>query len=410
MFDLDKWQEIFTTMKKNKLRAFLTGFSVSWGIFMLMILLGSGKGLENGVKEEFKGDAQNTIWVYPGLTTKAYKGYKPGRRIQFTNEDHGLIKDVDRVEHLSSRSSIWRNTTISYKNEYATFDILVCHPDYGYIEQVELIKGRFLNELDEQKFRKSVAIGEPVEKALFKGESAVDKYIKVAGIPFKVVGVFTDPGGDRDLTRVYIPVSTSQRVFNEGNRVGFLAMTVGDATVDESNGMMQSIKKKLSQKHRFDPEDQRAVFIRNSVEEYQKFLNLFAGIRLFIWVIGAFTLFAGIVGVSNIMVVVVKERTKEIGIRKSMGATPGSIISLVLQESIFITAFAGYIGLVAGVGLLELIKPFFAEAQNFFMNPEVDIRIALTATGILIIAGALAGFIPARKAARIKPIIALRDE
>ena len=410
MFDLDKWQEIFSTMKKNKLRAFLTGFSVSWGIFMLMILLGSGKGLENGVKEEFKGDAQNTIWVYPGLKTKAYKGYKPGRRIQFTNEDHELIKDVDKVEHLSSRSSIWRNTTISYKNEYATFDILICHPDYGYIEQVELIKGRFLNELDEQKFRKSVAIGEPVERALFKGESAVDKYIKVAGIPFKVVGVFTDPGGDRDLTRVYIPVSTSQRVFNEGNRVGFLAMTVGDATVDESNGMMQSIRKKLSQKHRFDPEDQRAVFIRNSVEEYQKFLNLFAGIRLFIWVIGAFTLIAGIVGVSNIMVVVVKERTKEIGIRKSMGATPGSIISLVLQESIFITAFAGYIGLVAGVGLLELIKPFFAEAQNFFMNPEVDIRIALTATGILIIAGALAGFIPARKAARIKPIIALRDE
>jgi len=397
-------------MKKNKMRTFLTGFSVAWGIFMLMVLLGSGRGLENGVKEEFKGDAQNTIWVYSGMTTKPYKGYKPGRRIQFTNEDHGLLKDVDQVEHISSRFSIWQNTTVSYKSEYATFDILVCHPDYGYIEQVEVIKGRFLNELDEMNFRKSVAIGEPVERALFKGESPIDKYIKVAGIPFKVVGVFDDPGGERDLTRVYIPVSTAQRVFNSGNRVGFISMTVGDASVEESNNMVEAIRNTMSQKHKFDPEDQRAVFIRNSVEDYQRFLNLFASIRIFIWIIGIGTLIAGIVGVSNIMIVVVKERTKEVGIRKSLGATPWSIVSLILQESVLITAFAGYLGLMAGVGLLELIKPYFAESQNYFKNPEVDIKVALSATGILIIAGMLAGFIPARKASRIKPIVALKDE
>jgi putative ABC transport system permease protein len=212
------------------------------------------------------------------------------------------------------------------------------------------------------------------------------------------------------MTRVYIPISTAQRIFNRGNKVNQISLTLGDATVAQSNITVEEIRQDLAQRHKFDPEDQRAIFIWNALENYKKFLNLFAGIRLFIWVIGVGTLIAGVVGVSNIMVVVVKERKKEIGIRKSMGATPNSIIGMILRESILITAFAGYLGLVMGVGLLELVSPLFNESRNFFKNPEVDLMVALSATLILIAAGAIAGFIPARKAASIKPVIALRDE
>jgi putative ABC transport system permease protein len=205
------------------------------------------------------------------------------------------------VEHVSSRLYIWENTTISYRTEYATYDIFACHPDYGYLEQLEVQKGRFLNEIDVQQFRKSVVIGEVVEKSLFKGEESLNKYINVAGIPFKVVGVFTDEGGDRDMTRVYLPVSTAQRVFNRGNRVNNISLTVGDISIEESQKTVDDIRNTLSQRHKFSPEDQRAVFIWNALENYKKFQSLFSNIRLFIWIIGIGTLIAGSVGVSNIM-------------------------------------------------------------------------------------------------------------
>jgi putative ABC transport system permease protein len=410
MFDPDKWQEIFSTISKNKLRTFLTGFSVAWGIFMLIILLGSGKGLENGVNEQFKDDATNSIWVNQGTTSLAYKGLKPGRNIQFTNEDHSIIKDLPNVEHAAGRFNIWENTTISYKNHYATYDIIATHPDYAFLEKIQVKSGRYLNEIDIREFRKSVALGEVVERELFKGEPALDQYIMVAGIPFKVVGVFTDPGGDRDLNRVYIPISTAQRVFNRGNKVNQISLTVADVTIEQSKQTVEAIRSEISKRHTIHPDDKRALFIWNTLEEYKKFLALFAGIRIFIWIIGIGTLIAGIVGVSNIMIVVVNERTKEIGIRKSLGATPGSIIGLILQESILITAFAGYFGLIAGVGLLEIISPYFSSGENFFKDPEVDLKVALMATGILVLAGAMAGLIPARKASAIKPIEALRNE
>lgn len=409
MFDLDKWQEIYSTIRKNKLRTFLTGFSVAWGIFMLIVLLGSGYGLENGVRKEFEDDATNTLWVNQGITSIAYKGYKPGRFIRFTNKDYDNTKKVENVEYISGRFSIWENNTLSYKNEFGSFDIFCTHPDYGKVESTIPVKGRFLNKTDVVENRKVTAIGKLVDDALFKGEDPLGKYIKVAGIPFKVVGVFDDPGDDRDLSRIYIPISTAQMVFNRGNRLGTMAMTIGDASVERSIEMEKEIRNDLAQRHNFNPEDQRAVHIWNNFEEYSRFMTLFANIRLFIWIIGVGTIIAGIVGVSNIMMIVVKERTKEIGIRKSMGATPGSIVSLILQESILITAFAGYIGLVLGVGLLELVSKNLP-ATDYFSNPEVNISVALGATVILILAGAIAGFVPARKAASVKPVVALRDE
>lgn len=409
MFDVDKWQEIYSTIRKNKLRTFLTGFSVAWGIFMLIILLGSGYGLENGVRREFEGDAENTLWINQGVTSKAYKGYKPGRFIQFTNDDYDKTKKVRDVEYISGRYNLWQDNTISYKNEYGGFDIFCVHPGYGQVEKVQLIKGRYLNETDVDEYRKVTSIGRLVEEALFKGEDPLGKYIKVAGIPFKVIGVFDDPGGDRDLSRVYIPISTAQMVYSGGNRIRSMSLTVGDASMERSQEMVEEIRKDLAQRHHFDVEDQRAVFIWNNVENYTRFMRLFANIRLFIWVIGIGTIIAGIVGVSNIMMIVVKERTKEIGIRKSMGATPGSIISLVLQESVLITTFAGYIGLVLGVGLLAL-APQFLPPTDYFANPEVNINVAVGATMVLVLSGAIAGFVPARKAASVRPVVALRDE
>lgn len=398
-------------MKKNRLRTFLTGFSVAWGIFMLIILLGSGNGLENGVKKAFEGDATNTLWINPGQTSTAYKGLKAGRVIQFTNEDYDLIsREIPNIYKISGRVNVWQNNTISYNKEYGNFDIIACHPDYGYYETIDITGGRFINEEDIRDFRKSVVIGKPVRDALFKDEDPIGKYIQVSGVPFKVAGVFSDVGGDRDMQRVYIPLSTAQRVFNLGNRIFNVSVVTKDVTVEESREMAEDVRQTLAQKHKFDPEDQRAVFVWNNLEEYKKLMTLFASIRMFIWIIGIGTIIAGVVGVSNIMMIVVKERTQEIGIRKAMGATPWSIVSLVLMESILITAFAGYVGLVMGVGLLELISPAFNNSDTFFKNPEVDIFIALGATIVMVVSGMLAGFVPARKAAAIQPIEALRYE
>lgn len=411
IFDIDKWQEIFSTMSKNKMRTFLTGFSVAWGIFMLIILLGSGNGLENGVRKEFEGDATNTIWVNQGQTSIPFKGLKAGRPIQFTNEDYEIVKgNVRGIDKISGRLTIWQNNLLSYKNEYGNYDIISCHPGYGYYETVDITSGRFINQEDIERTSKFVVISEIVSDALFKGEDPMGKFIEVSGVPFKVVGVFNDLGGDRDMQRVYIPLTTAQKVFNQGNRIYNICITTEDVTIEESQAMVEDIRQNLAIKHKFDPTDLRAVGIWNNVEEFKKFLDLFAGIRLFIWIIGIGTIIAGIVGVSNIMMIVVKERTMEIGVRKAMGATPWSIISLILQESILITAFAGYVGLVLGVGLLELVSPFFDEMDTFFKNPQVDFRIALSATLLLIISGAVAGFVPARKAASIQPVEALRDE
>jgi putative ABC transport system permease protein len=411
IFDWDKWQEIFETMKKNKLRTFLTGFSVAWGIFMLIILLGSGYGLENGVKNAFEGDAANTLWINPGQTTSAYKGMKQGRYIQFTNEDYDLLKqDIPYIEKISSRLNVWQNNTISYKKEYGNFDIIACHPGYGYYETLDIIDGRFINDEDINDFRKSVVIGIPVRDALFKGENPIGKYIQVSGVPFKVTGVFKDSGGDRDMQRVYVPISTAQRVFNFGDKIHTIGVVTQDIGVEESRAMVEDVRQALALKHKFDPLDQRAVFVWNNLEEYIKLMTLFSSIRLFIWIIGIGTIIAGVVGVSNIMMIVVKERTQEIGIRKAMGATPWSIISLILMESVLITAFAGYVGMVMGVGLLELISPLFENSDTFFKNPEVNISTALGATIVMVVSGMLAGFVPARKAAAIQPIEALRYE
>jgi len=414
MFDLDKWQEIFHTISKNKLRTFLTAFSVAWGIFMLILLLGFGTGFHNGVIWQFRDDATNSIWIRPGQTSIPYNGLKPGRNIRLTNEDFDAIsQQVSGVEHITSRFYLSGEFTVRYKDKYSSFNVRACHPDHKYLENTIVIEGRFLNELDIREKRKVTAIGTQIVETLFEQEDPIGKWIDVNGIKYKVVGIYDDHGGENEVRNIYIPISTAQMAYGGGNRVHQIMFTTGDATVAESKQMEAQLLDVLTRRHNFSPEDERAIRIQNSVEFFQKFMDLFAGIKLFLWVVGFGTIIAGIVGVSNIMLIVVKERTREIGLRKALGATPRSIIGLFLQESILITLVAGYSGLVFGIGLVELINWAminFNAQPEFFRHPEIDLVTAISATLMLVFAGLMAGFFPARKAARVSPIEALRDE
>jgi putative ABC transport system permease protein len=420
MFDIDIWQEIFATIKKNKMRTFLTGFSVAWGIFMLMILLGAGNGLSNGVAENFMRDAINGMWLWSGKTSIPYKGMKEERQIKFTNTDYETLKKLPGVDKTSGRYYLGGNT-FSYKNEFGNYTAITCHPDLQEVEAIKIIKGRFINEIDFEKTRKSVVLGKDIYDALFKKEEAIGKYVKINNIPFKVVGICRESEGTRHRN-AYLPVSTGQKVFNGSNRIHSFAITIDATTLAESQTVETRVRETLARKHRFDATDKSALGSYNKLEDVLQTMKIFQAIKIFIWIIGLGTLIAGVVGVSNIMLIIVKERTKEIGIRKAIGASPGSVIGLILLESVLITTIAGYIGLVLGAGLMEGVN-FIVEQQyaasaatnggqgsTFFRNPTVDLNIALMATLMLVIAGTLAGYIPAKRAARIKPIEALRDE
>ena len=272
-----------------------------------------------------------------------------------------------------------------------------------------MTEGRFINDLDVERYRKVAVIGDLVKQALFKDAPAIGELIQINGVAFKVVGVFKDEGGQGEMENIYLPVSTAQRTYGGANRVAQLMVTTGDASLEESQAMAEEIRRKLAARHHFSLDDQRAVFVSNNLLRFQRFINLMGGIRMFVWVIGIGTILAGVVGVSNIMMIAVKERTKEIGIRKALGATPRSIIGLILQESVLITGVAGYVGLVLGVGLLELAAEHMPHSE-YFLNPSVDLKVAIYATLLLVIAGTVAGGFPARKAARIRPIEALHDE
>ncbi len=407
MLDLSNWQEIFSTMKKNKLRSFLTGFSVFWGIFILVILLGAGKGLERGVMYNFS-DATNSAFFWGGQTSIAYDGLNVGRRIELKPEDLELLqKKLPQIENLSGRIGMW-GSLINYKEEYGTFQVMGVATGYLNIEAVRLVEGRLLNERDIKQARKVAIIGMRAKERLCKDESPLGQYMKIRGIPHKIVGVFDDvhPG---ETERFYIPISVTQKVFGRQQNIGSIAFTAGTDDLGESKAIFEEVKQILAKKYRFDVKDNRALGGYNVLENFQETKAIFTGISIFVVIIGIFTIIAGIVGVSNIMIIVVKERTKEIGIRKAIGASPGSVVSLILQEAIIITAVAGFLGLLVGVGLLELISTGLP-ASDFFRNPGVDFNVAVSAASLIVFAGALAGYIPAKRAASIKPIVALRDE
>ncbi len=421
MFDSNLWQEIASTIKQNKLRTFLTGFSVAWGIFMLIVLLGAGNGLSNGMQENFKGDATNAVFVSGQTTSKPWQGYKSGRRIQFDNSDVDyLAANLKDIDHISGRFYLpWDNATVSYKNEYSSYQVISCHPDYQVVENASIVKGRFVNDVDVLKFRKYAVMGEEEIQKLFKDEDPLGKFIKINNVMFKVVGIYRDAKG-RDSKRVYIPISTAQKLFNGANRVHNIAFTTGDLTLKENKALQERVRKHFAHKYHFDPADAKALHMWDTIEGYVRTQQVFTGIQLFVWIIGIGTIIAGIVGVSNIMLITVRERTKEIGIRKAIGATPGSVVFMIILEAVVITGIAGYIGMILGIGLMEGINmglenamanaPADPNRPTMFMNPTVDFKLAVSATLLLVGAGTLAGYMPARKAAKIKPIEALRDE
>ncbi len=416
MFDLDNWQEIFYTINKNRVRTAITGFCVFFGIFILILLMGFGIGFQNGVRNQFKDDAINSIFIGGGKTSVAHAGLQPGRQIRFDNDDYDALRDqVGGIDKITGRFYLSGEFTVRYEDKYSFFTIRSVHPDHQYVEKTLMQEGRYLNTKDIREKRKVAIIGSAVEEILFNRTLPLGKYITINGIKYKVAGVFHDEGNERENKMIYIPISTSQLAYGGGKRIHQFIVTVGDASVDESLVIQDEIHDLLAERHRFSKEDDRAIWMGNVLEDYARWMGIFDGIRLILSAVGVLALIAGIIGVSNIMLIVVKERTREIGIRKALGATPGSIVGLFLQESMFITLVSGYIGMIAGMlflqkGILTEMVISFGFSEDFFIDPNVSFMDAVVTTLILAFSGTLAGYFPARKAAKIQPIEALKDE
>lgn len=417
MFDRDNWQEIFATIKKNKLRTLLTCFGVFWGIFMLVIMIGSGRGLENGVTQQFGGTATNSFAVWAQRTSKPYKGMQPGRRFNYNNADYAALKQIPELEHIAPKNQLGGyqgNVNVTRGLLKSDAGVMGAFPVLNKIHQLLPEEGRWLNEMDQQNKRKVAVIGPRVRKVLFgKDENPIGEYISVNGIYFRVVGVLKQVGSggnaEENAQAVYLPFSTFQQAFNFGDVVGWFEITSRrdiPASLAE-----EKVIAMLKERHKIAPHDPTAIGHYNTEEEFNRLQGLFAGISILVWVVGTGTLIAGVIGVSNIMLIIVKERTREIGVRRALGAPPMHIAGQLIMESIVITALAGYTGLVISVGLLELVASVIpSDGGSMFIAPGVDLNVALFALAILIASGALAGLIPARKALAVSPVEALRYE
>ncbi|CAN5633402.1 ABC transporter permease [soil metagenome] len=417
MFDRDNWQEIFATIKKNKLRTFLTCLGVFWGIFMLVVMLGSGNGLKAGIMNDFQGTATNSFFCWAQRTSKPYKGMKPGRRYNFNNSDYlALLKvpELGTVAPMNQLGDYQGTSNVVRGLKTGGFSVNGCYPALGKIESIKVKHGRFLNDNDLKDRRKVVVIGKRAREILFEPkEEPIGQYIRVNGVYFCVIGVTTPTASgqraEEQSSTIYVPFSTFQQAFNYGDVVGWFAITANDG-VSASDAEDKALGI-LRDRHKIDPQDLMAIGHWNMEKEFNKLNGLFSGINGLVWVVGIGTLLAGIIGVSNIMLIVVKERTKEIGIRRAIGAPPAEIVKQLILESVFLTAIAGYFGLVVSVGLLELVASSLpADDTSMFRNPGIDINVALTALTVLVVAGALAGLIPAKKAVAISPVEALRAE
>ena len=409
MFNRDRWREIFETISKNKLRTFLSGFTVALGIFIFIILFGLGNGLKNTFQEFFLDDASNAIFLYPGRTSMPYKGFKANRRIEFNNSD---LADIEEnfpffLEHLSPRIS--RGALTSYKNESNTYTTRAVAPSHRFVEKTIIMEGRYINHLDIENKTKNAIIGRLVAKDLFKNENPIGAYINIGNSAFKVVGVFQDDGGDNEERYIYIPYATRQLIEKSNDEIDQIILTFRkELGHTGALAFENSLKKYFKDKKVIAPQDPNGIYFQNLTDDLKQSQRFAGVLQIIVSFVGLGTLIAGIIGISNIMVFVVKERTKELGIRKALGATPRSVIQMVLQESVFITTISGYLGLFLGILVLESIGLKLEE--YFIKNPFIDIGTAFSATVVLILFGAIAGYIPAKRASSIKPIIALRDE
>jgi len=419
MFDQDKWEEIWQTIMKHKLRTFLTSFGVFWGIFMLVILLGAGRGLYNGTMQNFQ-IAKNAVFIWGNETSIPFAGFQPGRSINMTNDDYTLLQGIKELKIVSPRLRVSSRfgggqVSMQYDNKEVSYGLMGDYPQYLEIQPLLVTEGRWINKIDIEERRKTCVLGRRVKDDLFQDREAIGEYMTINDIPFKIVGIFdsrsTGEGSRNDVQVVHIPLTTAQKTFNWGEYLGWF----GCIPVDGVSGIEteEMLKNVFREKFKISPEDREALGSFNVEKEFKEMQGLFAGISAFSWLVAIGTILAGMIGVGNIMLIIVKERTKEIGIRKSIGAKPWSIISMIVQESLVISGVSGYFGLVIGVFLVEGISygmQEFGMQSEFFANPEIDFQAAFSAIIVLLISGVIAGLIPGIKAANVDPVIALRDE
>jgi putative ABC transport system permease protein len=382
---LDGLREIANVLRRNQLRTWLTALSVAWGMFMLALLLGAGRGLENGVAWEFRDQAVNSIWVSSGQVSLPYAGRRVGRDVRFRNGDLDAIgRGIAGIDELTAHFYLWGEFQVRVGNKHAAFDIRGVHPGYRAVERTKVTDGRYINERDVAEQRKVAVIGHAVREALFGQRAALGERIEIRGLSYLVIGEFTDEGGEGELRKIYIPVSTAQAVYGDPARIHNVAFTLKSLDVQQSRATAEATRLLVAKRHGVSPADRRAVRTSNDLEEFHRVTQVFSWISVFVWVVGLGTLLSGLVGVGNIMLIAVAERTREIGVRKSLGATPFSIVGMILIEATIITALAGYTGLVLGVGLVELVAARVPDLP-FIRQPHVDLKVALGAAASLVV-------------------------
>jgi putative ABC transport system permease protein len=417
MLDLDSWREIWAVLRSNRLRTFLTAFGVFWGILMLMLMLGFGSAMQAGIKRQARGMATNLLFVWGQSTTKAYDGLQPNRWIKFKHEDIELLKTLPGIEWLAPRLQLggWMsNFNVSYEGKTGAFNVFADYPEFKHIVAFEYEAGRFINDRDIAEQRKIVVIGKAVVDELYPpGTNPIGTYIKISGVYFQVVGVTrtlrSGQQGDRDAHTLFVPFTTLKTAFHIPDRVDFFALTAKPGT--DGPELERQVREALSKQHHIAPDDKVAIGSFNAFVIFNKFETVFVVLWMMSWIVGGATLLAGVVGVSNIMLITVKERTKEFGVRKALGATPREVVFMVLKESIVLTAIAGLVGIAAGTGILAGCGALFEKIPDFpLSDPTVSLGNAMVAVVVLIVCGALAGIMPAAHAASIKPVEALRAE
>jgi putative ABC transport system permease protein len=410
MFDLDRWREIFQSINKNRLRSVMSGFTVAFAILLFTLLFGIVSGLSNSFKNAFADDAQNFMKLRVWKTSKPYKGLQTGRRVQLKNEDYKFIgkEYKNKIQYQSAK--IFKNFSIKYKNEANMYSVMAVHPDHQFLEKTIIDEGRFLNVRDLNEKSKNIVIGRLVKSDLFGERPALGKRVNVNGSSYLVIGVFSDEGGDNEERRAFIPITTAQMMYGNNDYLSEIVLGYNpNLSLDKAIAFGNQMERDMREKMNIHPDDQSALSVRNMAEANKGVGMFMAILYAIVILIGSGTLVAGIIGISNIMIFVIKERTKEFGIRKALGAVPSSIVGMVVQESVLITTIAGYLGLSLGTYVLSLIGNSLEE-NYFIKDPSVSPEIVIGATLVLISAGLIAGYIPAKRAANIKPIEALRAD
>lgn len=409
MFNRDTWLEIAHTVLSHPLRTALTGVSIALGVFILVVMQGLGFGLQNGVEQQFADDAVNSIWVQAGRTQLAYKGNQANKQVKIRENDvEAMFAEMDTVYASSRRIRKW-GVQMEHGDQAGSYPIRGVDPDHQMLENTKLTDGRYVNQRDIDEETKIAVLGQTIVDEIYQGENPIGTHIIIGGVLFSVVGTFNDPASRWENKMAVVPYSTAKKLFRGGrDKVDQVILGTGDMKIAKTITLTDRLLNWFKERKSVHPEDPRGIWMDNNNEEYQKYQNIFMGIELFIWGIGLLTLLAGAVGVANILAIAVKERTKEIGVRKALGATGLSIVGLVVQESLALMLVSGCLGLVMGVGLLEFVSPFID--HEYFQNPQVDFRIALVALAVLSVVGVISGIGPAIRAVSIKPVEALRDE